>query len=258
MSKDTKKLGLIQSRGVGDIVIALPIAKHFHDQGYKVLWPICEEFWPNFKDTVPWVQWIPMVADQKGDFFHKEPMQRLKNFKCDEIICLYQSLSGSPEFSQVPWFQIQKFDEYKYTKAGVPFKNKWQLAECITRDLAKEQALKDRLVKQQHYYVTHTEGSMYQTTPDLSAIPSEWQQIDIKGDITDSVFDWLTIIEGARAVVCLDSVIANMVDQLDIKVDKYWIPRSHIHLTPVLGSDWTILDPPPDSLAANALFTSAR
>ena len=141
MNKNEKKLGLIQSRGLGDISIALPIAKHYADQGYKILWPICEEFWPSFEHTVPWVKWIPMVTDQRGDFFYKEPMERLKNFGCTEIICLYQSLNVIPELSNVPWFQIQKFDEFKYTKAQVPFIDKWKLNECITRDTVKENAL---------------------------------------------------------------------------------------------------------------------
>ena len=44
----------------------------------------------------------------------------------------------------------------------------------------------------------------------------------------------------AEAIVCLDSCIANMVDQLVINgPDLYWIRRSGWDLTPVLGSKWT-------------------
>jgi len=46
-----------------------------------------------------------------------------------------------------------------------------------------------------------------------------------------------------------------MVDQLKIEGDKYWLPRSHIHLTPVLGTEWTILEPPPGSTAAQKIFS---
>jgi len=252
-----KKLGIIQSRGLGDIILALPIAKHYHDQGCLVHWPIAEEWVKQFQKHAPWVKWIPLVVDQ-GLFFYDIPMERLKNFGCEEIICLYQSLSTHPEFSSVPWFQIQKFDEYKYTKAGVPFRKKWTLHECIERDHVTEKALYDRLVKKDLYYVTHLEGSSYKTEVDLSSLPANWQRIDITEFASSSIFDWLTIIERAQAVICLDSVIANMVDQLDIPVDKYWVPRSHIHLTPVLGSSWTILDPPADSLAAQKIFMSSR
>jgi hypothetical protein len=252
-----KKLGIIQTRGLGDIVLALPIAKHFHDQGYHVHWPISDIWVKQFQKSSPWVKWIPVPVDT-GPFFYEIPMERLKNVGCEEIICLYQSLSSNPEFSNAPWFQIQKFDEYKYTRAGVPFHKKWTLEKCITRDPTAEQALYNRTVKNSNYYVTHLEGSNYKTSPNLSSLPSDWQRIDIREGITDSIFDWLTVIERAQALICLDSVIANMVDQLDISVDKYWIPRSHIQLTPVLGSNWTILDPPPDSLAAQKIFMSSK
>ena len=249
----SKKLGIIQSRGLGDICIALPIAKHYHDEGWEILWPICQEFMASVKDTAPWVKWIPIPTDQQGRFFYDEPMVRLKNFKVDETLCLYQALSGHPELAAAPWFQIQKFDEYKYTQAGVSFRKKWTLADCIERNVEREQRLYDRVVKNPNYAVVHLEGSSYKCSADLSNIPEDWQIINIE-PLTESIFDWLKIIEGAQAGIFVDSIFSNLCDQLDVDIDKYWIPRSHIHLTPVLGSQWTILDVPPDSIAANKIF----
>jgi hypothetical protein len=258
MDSKKNKLGLIQSRGIGDIIIALPIAKHYADMGYDIYWPICEQFVKNFQDHAPWVKWIPIPNDAQGAFFYEEPMKRLKNFKCDEIICLYQALTTKPEFSQAPWFQLQHFDEYKYTRAEVPFLQKWQLNSCVTRNLEREKALKDRLVKpNQPYYVTHLEGSDFAAKPDLTHLPSEWQMINITAGVTDSVFDWCTLLEGAEALICVDSCIACMADQLQLNIEhKYWIPRSHIHLTPVLGMTWTILAAPEDSRAAHKIFAT--
>lgn len=249
-----ERIGIIQSRGIGDIIIALPIAKYYHDLGMKVHWPVCEEFWASFRDTAPWVNWIPLPTDKRGDFFYTEPMRRLTALNCDEIICLYQSLSSTPELSSVPWFQIQKFDEFKYSKANVPFINKWKLTECIVRNSAREKALFDKVVNQPLYYVTHTKGSSFSVEPDLSGLPQEWQRVDIS-ELTNCVFDWLYVIENAQALIMLDSVYSNIVDQLHIPVEKYWIPRSHIHLTPVLGTQWTILDPPEKSGAAQRIFS---
>jgi hypothetical protein len=248
------KIGIIQSRGLGDIVIALPIAKHWTDEGHKVIWPICEEFWASVKDIAPWVQWIPIPTDSRGAFFYSEPEKRLKALNCDEIICLYQALNIRPELSKQPFFQIQHFDEFKYSKAGVPFLKKWTLDECITRNTEQEQQLYDRVITNPNYMVYHTEGSTYKCSADLSNIPADWQQIEITS-LTDSVFDWLKILEGAQALILIDSVFSNIVDQLKIDVDKYWIPRSHIHLTPVLGTEWTILEPPIDSIAAKPIFS---
>jgi hypothetical protein len=234
----SKKLGLIQSRGLGDLVIALPIAGYYHKQGWEVLWPIAEEFIPSMTRAAPWVKWIPLKVDQ-GPFFYDEPMKRLKNFKCDEIICLYQALTGH-NFHDEKYFQYTKFDQYKYIKTGVPFLEKWKLAEYITRDLAREQALYDRLVSNPNYVVTHLKGSDVVATYDDSIIPQGWQVINID-EQTDCIWDWLTIIEQAQSLIMVDSVFSNIVDQLGIGEDRYFIQRSHIGLTPVLGQDWTWL-----------------
>lgn len=244
MSKK-KKLGIIQSRGLGDIVIALPIANYYRKEGWDVYWPICEEFLGSVKDTVTWVNWIPIPKDQ-GQFFYDVPLERLRNLKVENAICLYQALTGHPELVSRQEFQITKFDQLKYHAAGVPFLEKWNLNKCITRNPEREQKLKDQLgIKEgEQYVVVHLEGSDHKASYDPSWIPEGWRTIEIT-PITDSVFDWLGVLEGAEAIIAVDSIISNIVDQMKIteSVDCYFIPRSHIHLTPVLGGTWTTLDP---------------
>ena len=251
------KLGIIQSRGLGDCIIALPIARWYHDRGHDIHWPICEQFLPSLKDSAPWVNWIPITQDPQGAFFYDTPYTLLQTRGCDEIICLYQSLTGHPELVERPEFQIMKFDQYKYSVAGVPFQEKWRLESCITRDPQKEQALKDQLtLPGQPYVVLHLEGSDHRADFDRSIIPAGWAQIEITADQTDSIFDWITTLEGAESIVCVDSVIANLVDQLGIGEDRYFIPRSHIHLTPVLGQAWTVLDPSESVKSRIRIFAS--
>jgi len=254
------KLGIIQSRGLGDICLALPIAHYYHRQGHEIIWPICEEFLPSVQSWVPWVTWQAMQADSQGRFFYLEPQRILTDQNCDQIICLYQSLSSHPELSQVNWFQIQKFDEFKYSRAGVPFIEKWQLRQCLNPRPEEIQALIKELdlSADQPYYVTHTTGSDWQCQPDLSQIPPAWRRIRVEDYPNHSVFAWAQVIEGSQALIAIDSVIANVVDQLGVDTDLYWIPRSHIHLTPVLGRAWTILEPPPNSRAATRIFASGQ
>ena len=236
----SKRLGIIQSRGLGDIVIALPIAHYYHLQGWEVLWPISEEFIPHFANNVPWVRWIPVQTDQ-GSFFYDQPLQRLKNFKCDEIIPLYQALTGQ-DFHKELYFQHTKFDQYKYLKAAVPFLEKWKLNECITRDLTREQKLYDTLVTNPNYAVVHLEGSDHKADFDRSIIPADWQTIEITNIAGSTIWDWLTILEKAQSIICVDSVMSNVVDQMSIGDDRYMLARSHLGLTPVHGCDWTWLE----------------
>lgn len=233
-----KKLALIQSRGLGDLVIALPIARHYYDQGWEIYWPVVEEFVSSMAPAAPWVNWIPIPYDPPGRYFYDVPMQRLKNLKIDEIICLYQALTGHPEFSEEIYFQHTKFDQYKYIRAGVPFLKKWTLADCIIRNTDREQALYDRVIRNPNYAVVHLQGSDYRASVDLSIIPSDWQTVEIT-QITDNIWDWLTILERAQSLILVDSVYANIVDQMNIGTDRYFLRRSHIGLTPVLGQDWT-------------------
>lgn len=208
---------------------------------------------------MPWITWISIKSDPEGRFFYDRPQHLLKTAGCEEILCLYQSLSGHPELADQPEFQIMKFDQYKYARAGVPFLQKWRLSDCIVRDLAAEQALKNSLTQPgRPYVVLHLEGSDHTAQFDRSAIPAGWDQIEIRADQTPSVFDWITVLEGAESIVCVDSVIANLVDQLAIGQDRYFIPRSHIHLTPVLGQDWTVLHPQDEAVRARIRIFASR
>jgi hypothetical protein len=235
-----KRLGIIQSRGLGDVVIALPIAHHYHKEGWEILWPILEEFIPNVERHVPWVKWIPLQFDAPGRYFYDVPYERLKNFRCDEIMPLYQHLSGHT-FAEERYFQYTSFDQYKYIRAGVPFLEKWQLDQCITRDPEEEQRLYDQLVTNPNYAIVHLEGSDHTAQFDSTIIPPDWATIYIKPGLTPSIFNWRTLIERAQSIIMVDSCMANLVDQLGLGTDHYFIQRSHIGLTPVLNLPWTWL-----------------
>jgi len=240
----TKKLGIIQSRGLGDIVLALPIALHYKEQGYEVLWPITDVWVEQMQYYVPWIKWIPLQPDQ-GAFFYDIPKTLLKNFKCDEIVCLYNSLTGHPEFSQEPWFQHTAFDQYKYIRAGLPFKDKLRLPECITRDPAREQQLYDRIrgADTTPYIVTHLSSSEQTVTYDPEIIPQGWQVIPITQE--GHIFDWLKIIEKAEVLIVTDSVFVNLIDGLDLQgPERYFIPQHHIQLSATLLGNWNYLNNP--------------
>lgn len=235
----TKKLGIIQSRGLGDILIALPIARYYYQQGYSIHWPICSEFVAHFEGHCPWIKFHPVTTDQ-GTFFYDQPIQILNNLGCDLILPLYQALTNH-KFHEEVYFQHTSFDQYKYIRAQVPFLNKWQLKDCITRDHPAEQLLYNKLVKNPKYAVVHLEGSDHRARFDESIIPPDWQTIYVTPEHTSSILNWLKILEGAESIVCVDSCMANLVDQMSIEGDLYFIPRSHIGLTPVQGQNWTWL-----------------
>lgn len=242
----TQRLGIIQSRGLGDIVISLPIAHHYHKQGWEIHWPICREFIPHYYRQCPWVNWHPVETDPQGTFFLEQPREILKKLAVTEELPLYQALTGQPEFSSTPYFQHTKFDQYKYIRAGVPFKHKWQLAECVKRDRTREGQLLDKIrteIGNRPYILIQVQGSTHRARFDPQILPEGVAAIEVN-EITDCFWDWLGAIEQAEAVILVDSVLSNVVDQLELLDDdsRYFIPRSHIGLTPVQGCHWNWIE----------------
>ena len=243
------KRGIIQSRGLGDIIIALPIARYYYLQGEEIVWPICEEFYTSVKQHAPWVTWVPITTDAAGRFFLDRPLEvfRERSVDADEALYLYQYLNTVPELTDPEMFNILKFDQYKYQTAGVPFRSKWDLASCIERQPAGESALRLRLSQKfdldKPYCVAHLTGSSARVDASIITwLDPAVQVINLDDYLTDSIFDWISVIEGASAIVCLDSALANMVDQLNITgPELFWIRRSAWDLTPVLGNSWTIV-----------------
>lgn len=239
--KTTKRLGIIQTRGLGDIFIALPIAHYYYREEHyeEILWPIQQEWCEQMQAAAPWVKWIPIERDH-GAFFYDIPMERLKNFGCTDILPLYNALTGHPEFGEETHFQHTSFDRYKYIKAGVPFLDKWKLNQCITRDLEREHLLYNTLVTNPHYTVLHLKASEQTADFDRSILPEDWQIIEI----TDQgrILDWLTIIDKAECIIMTDSCFANITDQLGLGTDRYFIPMHHIQLTPIQGQHWTWIE----------------
>jgi hypothetical protein len=234
------RIGIIQSRGLGDLFIALPIALHFKEQGKTVYWPICEPFMKTMTACAPWVTWLPLPVDARGEFFYDSALRALAHAGVQDHVCLYQFLSNMPQLSDPDLFPILKFDQYKYAVAGVPFKNKQRLAECIQRDPAAEARVYKQVVRNhQRYIVVHLEGSDRRMDLDFSEAESAgYQVVEIREGVTDRALDWLKVIEGAHSLYLIDSVYANIVDGLDIHRDKWFIRRSKMDLTPVLLSDW--------------------
>ena len=233
------KIGIIQTRGIGDIIIALPIAKHFFDNGNEVFWPIDENFLPSFQEVSPWVHWIGVSRDDTN-FFYQTPFDLLVKKSVERTIVLYSCLSSHLELADKLLQKALKFDQYKYAVSNVPFSKKWTLENCLQRNLARENDLFDKLVKQEKYMVIHQQGSNFSKKFNLDDAKEKGYQIIEVSEVTENIFDWLKILENAKALVLIDSVFANLVEQLNIgdDVPKYFGVRSDVPYTPVLLGNW--------------------
>lgn len=251
------KIGLIQTRGIGDIIIELPICKWFKDRGHQVVYPIDHRWVEMFRRAAPYVEWHPVEngLEHKGEggakyfgdagtieYFVADPLRICQEAGCEKIHVLYNDMTGMHGLHTIPRPKTAyhfKYDEYKYAVAGVPFTEKWNLREAIRRDFQREYALFRRLAPESPYCVAHMRGSNWKV--DLKHVKSNLPIVEIDPAQSESVFDWITLLEFATQIVCVDSCIANLVDQLRLPQQKMLFLRDRLPGTSVYGSGWTFV-----------------
>jgi hypothetical protein len=243
------RIGLIQTRGIGDIIIAMPIAQFLISKGHEVIWPVDARFLPSLQSACGSIQFRPVRPPNPApgggevhDYYVGEPLNILQREHCEIIHVLYSKLACSPKHVANPELgRFLKFDEYKYAIAGVPFAKKW----CLTleRNEARERRLLDQVAPGQPYVVVHTEGSGASIQmSDMESVTGGLPVVQV-AYLTDSIFDWLLVIQGAAHLVMIDSCFANLVDQLNMAVPKHLLLRTPLPFTPVFRSGWSFIAP---------------
>ena len=209
---EVKQIKIIQPGRIGDIIICLPIAKHYHDQGYEVYWPVCSEFFTMF-DYVDYVR-----PHDLGPFNGNSRTLCDLAAKAKTILPKAQTLDLAVGFLNnaldKEWKESgMTFDEWKYKKSGVPFEKKYDLQ--INRNTGKEEKLLKQLTNGNPYIVTHSKGGQgYKHNFNKPGA------IEVKHIEGYTLFDWLKILEEASEVYCIDSSVANLINQLGICKDR--------------------------------------
>ena len=238
------KIGIIQTRGIGDIVIAIPIANHLIRHGNEVYWPIDLDFYIPFKTAFPLIKFIPLKKEipvNSAQYFYNEPNTLLINEGCEKIYCLYSHLSNGFDFGQTILHKklagSVSFDMYKYAITGVPFSEKWNFFPI--RNISQENILFNEmgLTKGEKYIVQHNQGSNASFQISIDNEFKNYKLITINS-FTNNFFDWLKIIENASKLYLLDSLYANIVEQMNFENKKNLILRSPSPFTPVFKNSW--------------------
>ncbi len=207
-AKRLKVIGFIQPGRIGDIVIVLPIAKYYHDLGYRVVWPVVSEFMSLF-DYVTYVDAVAIGEGTAG--FYQRAHKKLQDMGIENILDLGIGLGRD----ETDWIATKlSFDEWKYYQAKVPFEERFNLQ--INRNFQKELDLQKELgilydeKLEEGYVVTHSEGTKGKVDFKQS------NSIEIRPIDDYTIFDWIGVIEKAKWVYCVDSCAAHVVNQLGL------------------------------------------
>ena len=191
------------------------------------------------------INFLPVSRDDSGflsiDYFVNHPIRLLQEHSCETIFPLYSALgeAGKGVVNQ-DYFRSLKFDEYKYAITGVPFSEKWNLK--IQRDREREEKIFSSVYQNKPYIVLHeTAGDgevIHIKIPDQ--IRSDFEIVTVD-KVSDSIFDWITVFERASGLFMIDSAHANLVEQLNIGINKHLKTRSSVSFTPVFKNGWIFI-----------------
>lgn len=129
---------------------------------------------------------------------------------------------GGQQYNNVLW------DENFYLNANIPFEYSWTKFKCH-RDIDKEEELYQKLCNNKPYIFIHNQDS-------LGVDRINWNIIrkDISTIITNKtipIFDYITIIERAYEVHCINSSFRHLVDRIQTNGKLYYHikkePRSY-------------------------------
>jgi hypothetical protein len=237
-----RNIGLVQTGAIGDIVIALPIAKYWIEQGHRVFWPIDSRFFEFFREAAPYVDFLPvdikLTGVSNGVYFVEAPKAMLAAVHCEQVHVLYSFLGAYP-LEHRNFAHSLKFDEYKYAVTGVPFREKWNLQ--LTENTGRQADLRRQLQLPDDYIVVHEEGgpgSNFHRAIQLTPEHQRERRIVKIQPLTASPFDWIDVFRGAAEIHVVDSLHANLIEQLRLPVRKTLYLRSEVRLTPVFSDGW--------------------
>jgi len=229
-----KTIGILQPGRLGDLIICLPIANYYNSKGYYVHWPIFKQFVEMFKEAAPHINFIP-VTDNVWNCI-PESINALNKVKVKKIIDIAATFPGSKctdEYVKLgDGFGNEKFDEFKYRLAKVPFENKWEL--IYNRNFVKEQEIYNQYVKQDKFDLVGLKHSRGEVNVQIL---SKNQVIHINEN--HSIFYWRKLLEEAENIVLVDSAMANLVEQLNLS-NKKIIIRKPGQPIPTIKNKWEI------------------
>lgn len=184
----------------GDIIITLPIAKHFYDQNCQVFWLCPEGYHEIFRD----IDYVTPVATMP---------------ECDKVIDLSFGFGGSPE----SWWQQNKesFDSFVRAKYYLAFLNpnlRWQLE--WNRNKEAEDNLFHKVARRAPYFLTH-EGTHTGKYINIE-YPNKVEFAPVEGY---NIFDWYQVINMASEIHCIDSALANFIEA----VPEWRNKKKHIY-----------------------------
>lgn len=234
-----------QPAGLGDIIFCQKIAHHYHELGYKIVWPVAKEY-----------RWIEDRLTSPCNFVYEGDEFEYKEH--------YASRSQAPVFSDefvfLPlqsakrWCKDVKIMPAKYKLAKVDDFSDWKDYVSIIRHPKVEEKIFKLMIqdwcREDYIFVNEVFASPPNTQRRELPVHSTPDRPVMKSIFIDGVtlFDWAMVIENASEIHTVDTSFTFLIELLDLKttnINLYSrIPKNTTYNeTKFLWSkDWTYYD----------------
>ena len=265
----SKKALLIQPGKLGDLVITTPIAKHYHDMGYEVHWPVFDNFANYFKAFDHINSFCFGAKMNPSAYYRNERLDRhtpevflkaggqffthLNKFINDnndyEIVDFCFTFPGhfnnyNNRLTKTFEAENRNWIDLKYHLAEVPLTKRWEYE--WNRDEEKEDKLLEFITNftkkkygSEKYSIVHE----YRGGTSLKEIKTE-NPINFSYIKGYEIYDWYKVLLNAQSIVCVDSCLANFVEVIPAfkNIKKHYLgseePHFHPYMRNILLNNW--------------------
>lgn len=128
-----------------------------------------------------------------------------------------------PSYFKTPTIRIgfehcrEDWEKSFYDQVGLDYSDRFSKF-YISRNLEREKILEEKLnLPEEYAFVNSTASTGYNNIE----LKTELPLVELQ-PVTDSIFDWIGVIEKAKEIHTIDSSIFQLIKQLDIKAKKFF------------------------------------
>lgn len=204
---------IYQPVGNGDQWWLMKVARHYLNQGFRVIWPVVAEYiW--MQEYVPEIEWVSW-DDKDNKLTHRDPLPEHVKFDHKADYNPYNPHILEGDFIYINGFLPPKSGvmEYKYESIGLSWEG-WQNSVLFNRNKEKEDKLFQELGLGNEPYVFVNRN--YQLRPhvcryeSIPVDPKVYGKRVVEMDIRDgyNLPDWLKVIESADEIQMIETSLS--------------------------------------------------
>lgn len=216
-----KNVIIMQPFGLGDCIFAQGIAHHYLNGGYKVYWPVVQQYLHALRRAYPKVIWLPEDLYLSENLFGDRMLIQMT--KHDLLHALCAPIRWSNTFEAVPYREVMKA---KYSMYGLDWRT-WNQYSKWERDVFKEEELLALTNGATEFNLISQEWGCHKTgTVDIK-VNNGLPNIHIRKMEGYSLFDWSLLMQRATTIHFVSSSNIYLLESMDLDAKE-------IHLYPRL------------------------